>query len=163
MCPDSSFGEGLKWIEGLMTLRGQRGREQLLARVAAGAGLDKTRAWHLAMFNEEKHVFESVVRWDIHDTHDSAHPFRARVGTNDYFYLYPNYRVAADLRSLTNLAAYESFTCLAPGAGYEGGVSKVNRSSDGQLRYEWRAGADRLTGSRLRELIKAGLLRSEEA
>ena len=163
MCPDVSFGKGLKWIEGLMTLGDERGRERLLARVAAGTGLDKTRDWHLASFNDEQQVFESLVRWDLHDTHDSAHPFRARAGTNDYLYLYPNYRVRADLASLTNLAAYEAFTCLALGARHDGGASKLNRASDGQLRYEWRAGAARLNGPRLRELIKTGLLKPDEA
>ncbi|HEU0008646.1 MAG TPA: hypothetical protein VFT34_02410 [Verrucomicrobiae bacterium] len=163
MCPNASFGKGLKWIEGLMTLCDERGRERLLARVAAGTGLDKTRDWHLAIFNDEQQVFESLARWDIHDTHDSAHPFRARAGTNDYFYLYPNYRVRADLASLTNLAAYEAFTCLAPGACYDGGASRLNRSPNGPLRYEWRASADRLDGSRLRELIKTGLLKPDEA
>ncbi len=163
MCPNAHFGDGLKWIEGLMTWRDRHGRERLLARVAAGTGLDKTRDWHLAIFNDERQEFESLMRWDIHDTHDSAHPFAARVGTNDYFYLYPNYRVRADLQSLTNLAAYEAFTCLAPDSRFQGDASKLNRSPDGQLHYRWQAGADRLDSPRLRELIKAGLLKPDES
>ncbi len=158
MCPDLEFGKGVKWIEGLMTLRDGQARERLLARVAAGTGLHDTREWHLAMFNDEKEIFQSLVHWDIHDTHDSAHPFRARVGTNDYFYLYPNYRVRADLQSVTNLAAYEAFTCFLPGS-----KAKLDRSPEGKLSYRWQAGADRLTGSKTRELVKSGALKPDEA
>ena len=155
MCPDASFGEGLKWIEGLTTLRDETGRERLLARVAAGTGMEKTRDWRVGVFDDEKGVFESVARWDIHEKHDSAHPFRAFVGSIEYIYLYPDYRVRAEFKSVTNRAAYEAFTCLAD--------SKPNRSADGMLTYEWRAGAGRLNGARLRELVKAGSLKAEES
>jgi hypothetical protein len=161
MCPD--FGPGLQWIESLITLPDERGVERLLARVASANGLKGTHDWHVAMFNDQKQIFESLVRWDIHDSHDVTTPFRARVETNDYLYLYPNYRVKADLQSLTNRAAYEAFTCLAPPARYEGSASQINRTRDGQLRYQWRGGADRLDGPRMRELIKAGLLTPEES
>ena len=115
------------------------------------------------MFNDEKQLFESVSRWDIHEGHDSAHCFRVRSGTNEYFYLYANYRVRADFQSLTNIAAYEAFTCLARGTRFEGDASRLDRSPTGQLHWEWRVGADRLTGPRLRELVKAGLLKTDEA
>lgn len=160
MCPN--FGPGLQWIESLIAFRDERGVERLLARVASADGLKGTHDWHVAMFNDEKQIFESLVRWDIRDMHDVTTPFSARVGTNHYFYVYPNYRVKADLHSLTNRAAYEAFTCLAPPARYEGSASKLNRTPEGQLRYEWRAGADRMDGPRMRELTKAGLLKPEE-
>src|SRR6185369_2765480 len=133
------------------------------ARVAAGTGMEKSRDWRLGMFNDEKQSFDSIARWDIQDTHASAHPFRARAGSVEYFYLHPEFRVRAELRSMTNLAAYEAFTCLAPDTRFEGGASKLNRSPSGELRYEWRAGAGRLGGSRLRQLIKAGLLKPGES
>jgi hypothetical protein len=160
MCP--KLDPGLQWIESLFTLD-DGPAEKLLARVASMGGLDKTHAWHLALFNDKKQVFESLVRWDIHDSHDVTNPFRARVGTNEYFYLYPNYRVKADLRSLTNLAAYEAFTCVASGAGEGGEATKIDRDAQGGPRYQWRAGAQRLKESRQRELIRNGSLKPSEA
>jgi hypothetical protein len=161
MCPDSEFGEGLKWIEGLMTLRDDSGRERLLARVAVMKDLGRANAWHLAMFDDRKESFESVARWEIHDGHDSAHPSRVVVGDTEYFYLYPDLRVKADLESLKNLDAYEAFTCLAPAAGDN--PPEVLRDRDGRPRYEWRPGAERLDGSRLRRLISSGRLKPDEA
>ncbi len=163
MCPDAEFGEGLKWIEGVMTLRDEAGRERLLARVAAGTGLSRTRDWHLAQFHDEKQAFESIARWDIHDTHDSAHPFRARVGTNDYFYLYPNWRVRAELSALRELKSYEAFTCVADGGKLRGADTAIERDGTGRPRYAWKAGADRLHSGRLRELMAAGRLKRGES
>ncbi|PYM12599.1 MAG: hypothetical protein DME18_11005, partial [Verrucomicrobia bacterium] len=78
MCP--GFGEGLQWIEGVMTVPDENGRERLVARVSSQKGLVPAYAWHLAVFNDPKQVFESKVKWNITEGHDSSHPFRARVG-----------------------------------------------------------------------------------
>lgn len=166
MCPDAQFGKGLKWIEGLMTLNVD-GRERLLARVAAGAGLNSTRDWRLAMFNDEKEIFESIARWDIQDTHDSSHSFRLRVDGVEYLYLYPNYRVRAELSALRDLNKYEAFTCVA-GDGKLGANTQIERDepsgrhASGRARYTWKAGADRLHSGRLRELVRAGRLQPSE-
>jgi hypothetical protein len=78
-------------------------------------------------------------------------------------YLYPGYRVRAELASLTNLAAYEAFTCVASGARWDGAGTKLERSENGQLRYTWRAGAERLDAARLRALTRTGALRPGES
>jgi len=161
MCPN--FGPGLQWIESLMTLDPGTSHERLVARVTSVANLAKVNGWHLALFNDEKQAFESLARWDVYDSHDVTNPFRVRVGTNEYFYLYPNYRVRAELPSLTNLGAYEAFTCLAPATRYEKGSSKIDRDANGSARYRWQAGAERLNGSRQRELIRSGSLKPAEA
>jgi hypothetical protein len=161
MCPN--FGPGLQWIESLLTLRDKGGAERLIARVASADGLVGTHGWHVAVFNDQKQIFESVAHWEIHESHDVATPFRAFAGSNEYFYLYPNYRVKADFASVTNLSEYEAFTCLADGAKYQGGTSVLDRAPDGRLRYEWRRNADRLTGSRVRELVKSGAIKTSEA
>jgi len=160
MCPDASFGSGLKWIEGLMTVR-ENGQERLLARVAAGAGLGKTREWHLALFNDERQVFESVTRWEIHDGHDSAHPFHARVDGVEYIYLYPNLRVRAEIAAMKELTNYEAFTCVSGDSKAAG--TTVDRDETGRVRYSWKAGAERLQADRLRAWVKNGVLKRTEA
>src|SRR3989442_4481899 len=77
ICPD--FGPGLQWIEGVMSVPDAGGRERLVARVSSQKGLRPAYAWHFAVFNDEKKIFESKVRWEISETHDSSHPFRAHV------------------------------------------------------------------------------------
>ena len=161
MCPESEFGKGLKWIEGLMTVR-DKGAERLVARVAAGASLGPTREWHLAVFNDARGSFDSVVRWDLHDGHDSSHPFHARVGGVEYLYLYPNYRVPATLEALRDLGRYEAFTCVAGAGRLEGKERVIDRDPQGRVRYRWKAGADRLHAGRLEELVASGRLKREE-
>jgi hypothetical protein len=163
MCPDSEFGGGLKWIEGVWALRDGGGQEQLLARVAAGAGLSTTREWHLAQFDDAKAAFVSITRWAIHDTHDSAHPFHASDGTAEYVYLYPNYRVRATLAAARELQAYEAFTCVAGDGRVRGKDAALDRDASGQIRYAWKAGADRLHPGRLRELVGADKLKPSES
>jgi hypothetical protein len=125
MCPD--LGPGLKWILGLFTVQ-ERGRERLLALVTAMKDLEYAHEWHLAAFDDEERVFRSLVRWEVHDSHESAHPFRARVDGVEYFYLFADQRVRADLASLSRREAYEAFV------------------PDGEGRYAWKAGARRQGG-----------------
>ena len=161
MCPN--FGEGLQWIEGVMTVRDEHDRERLVARVSSQKGLMPAYAWHLAVFNDEKQIFESQVRWNITEGHDSSHPFRARVNGVEYLYLYPNWRVKADLKSLSDLKSYEAFTCVADDGRLRGNETKIDRDGAGRPRYSWKSGAQRLHPGRLRELISTGCLKPEEA
>lgn len=154
MCPN--FGKGLQWMECLMTLRDANGGEKLVARVATVPGLAKPTAWHLALFNDQKEAFESLVRWDVHEPHDVTQPFRTRVGGNEYFYLYPDYRVKADLQSVTNLAAYEAFTCLEAGTQGQFAVPRIDRDTNGKPHYAWRTNAGRIDVARASRLLKPG-------
>jgi hypothetical protein len=99
MCPLPGR-PGLHWIESLLTVRDERGVERLLARVANYVPPGGVQDWDLMVFDDEKAVFEPVQHWDLHEGHESSHPFRARVDGVEYFYLYPNWRVKADLKSL---------------------------------------------------------------
>jgi hypothetical protein len=156
MCP--GFGPGLHWIEGVMTVPDEDGRERLVSRVSSQKGLAPAYAWHLAVFNDEKEIFESKVKWDITESHDSSHPFRELVNGVQYLYLYPNLRVKADLKSLADLNSYEAFSCVAGDGKLSGAATRIDRGANGRPRYSWKAGADRLDPGRLREVISAGKL-----
>lgn len=161
MCPD--FGPGLHWIEAVMTVRDAQGAERLVARVSSQKGLMPAYAWHLAVFNDQNEVFESKVKWDLTEGHDSAHPFRALVKGIEHLYLYPNLRVKATWESLADLRNYEAFTCVAGDGKLRGADSALEREATGRPRYSWKSGADRLHPGRLRELVAHGKLRADEA
>jgi hypothetical protein len=161
MCPN--LGPGLHWIEGVATVADETGRERLVARVSSQKGLTPAHAWHLVVFNDEKEIFEPKVKWDITDGHDSSHPFRARAGGTEYLYLYPNWRVKADLASLADLKAYEAFTCVAGDGKAKGAAAEIDRDAQGRPRYSWKAGADRLHPGRMGNLIAAGKLKPDES
>ena len=161
MCPEPKGG--MHWIESLLTVPNERGAERLLARVAIQHDLGEAKEWHLMLFNDEQAVFEPVQQWPVHEGHDSSHPFRSRVDGAEYFYLYPNWRVRADFKSLFDLKNYEAFTCLAGEGRVRGKETAVDRDAAGRPRYRWKAGADRLHPGRLRELISAGKLSPGES
>jgi len=84
------------------------------------------------------------------------------VGDVEYLYLYPNYRVKADLKSLADLKSYEAFSCVA-GDGKLGAATPIDRDAGGRPRYVWKPGAERLHPGRLRELASSGKLKPDEA
>jgi hypothetical protein len=161
MCPNSEFGEGLKWIEGVATLRSGN-KEQLVARVAAGAGLQKTREWHLAIFNDSKQIFESAAKWDVHDGHDSSHPFQIVNDGTNYLYLFPDFRVPANVAAMRDLKNYEAYTCIAAEGRVDKNDNKIDRDASGAVRYSWKRGADRLGNHLIHQLLKEGDLKEAE-
>ena len=162
MCPLPGWKEGMRWIEGLMTVPDEQGREQLMARVANMRDLDYAYDWHLMRFNNDKGIFESVQRWDIHGYHDSAHPFRAAVSGAEYYYIHPDLRVRATERSLYDLRNYEALTCVAGDGKLHGQDTKIERDAGGRPLYAWKPGADRLSPDRMRDLVAAGILKPED-
>jgi hypothetical protein len=163
MCPLPGWKEGMRWIEGLMTVPDEQGRERLMARVANMRSLDYAYDWHLMRFNDEKRIFESVQRWDIHDHHESAHPFRVSVNGVEYYYLYPYERVRANEKLLYDLHNYEALTCVAGDGKVRGKETEIDRNAAGRPLYSWKPGADRLPPDRMRELVAAGILAPEES
>lgn len=161
MCPLPKGG--LHWIESLFTVPGEGGGARLVARMANMRDLGQATDWRLLVFDDEKKVFEPVQRWELHRGHESAHPFRAREEGTNYFYIFSDFRVPAELRSLAELRRYEAFTCLAGDGRWRGPATEVERDAAGRVRYGWKAGADRLREKPVDELVKAGRLKPEEA
>ncbi len=156
-------GPAAHWIESLLTVRDEPGSERLVARVANHTHLGEAESYDLVVFNDQKAVFQPLRHWDVHPGHDSAHPFRAQVDGVDYFYLFPNWRVKADLKSLCELTNYQALTCVAGDGRVRGHETRVDRDPAGRPRYGWKAGADRLGPDRVRELVSSGKLKPEES
>lgn len=160
MCPQPAGG--LHWIESLFTVPDEHGVERLVACMANMRDLSYAYNYHLMVFNDERACFESIQRWDIHEGHNASNPFLARVDDRLFYYLSPDTRVPADLKSLADLSRYEAFTCLAGDGKWHGVDTILDRDTNGRLRYVWRAGADRVDAGRIGELVKAGKLKQEE-
>lgn len=161
MCPLP--GEGLVWIEGLMPVRDEQGRERLLATYVRPRKTAETSEKGLAMFNDERQVFEPLIRFPGPADHRSAHPFRARINGEEYFYYYPYLRVKADLKHIADPTAWESFTCLRAGGSFEKSSSRLDRGGDGQLRYGWKTGTSATGFDELWALISTRNIKPEEA
>ncbi len=156
-------GKAAHWIVSLLSVPDERGVERLVATVANHTHLGEAESWDVVIFNGQKSVFEPLRHWDWHEEHDSSHPFRAWIDGVQQFYLFPNWRVRADLKSVQELANYEAFTCIAGNGKFRGKETELDRDASGRLRYRWRAGADRLSPGRVRDLISAGKMKPEES
>lgn len=153
---------GMRWVEGPVTVRDEQGRERLVTRLAVHRDLGSAQEWHLLVWDDARGAFESVRRWDLHDPHQSAHPFRARLDDREYVYLFPEYRVPARLPAMQELGNYEALTCVAGDGRWRGADTVVERDGTGRARFSWKAGADRLGSGRLKELVAQKKLGAED-
>jgi len=113
-------GPGLVWIDWLLTLRDEYGKERLYAKYSRTKTLDIDYERGIAVFNDSAKVFESLVSIDqwLDKVHSSGHPLRVRSGGLEYLYIFDRYgleRVRADISYITKPDSYEHFTCLTPG------------------------------------------------
>ncbi len=166
---DAVPGPGPKWLGGLATVRDDAGAERLIAKYERVKDLAVTLERGLAIYNDTKQSFDRLAQFDLAaPLYLDGHPFRVRVGGGAE-YLYCGYsapysvRVRAVLADISNPAAYEGFTCLAPGSRYDKAASRLDRAADGKLRYSWKRDTPPLSHEQQAELIAAGQLKPDEA
>ena len=167
--PSSAFpGPGPKWIQAVMTVKGDNGAERLVARYDRIKNLDEAYERGLAIFNDKTQTFESLVQFDLNaPLLPAGRPFRVGVDREAYFYFpswypLPLIRVKADMQHIADTRAYQGFTCLAAGSKYEKTATKLDRGPDGRLIYAWKTGTEPLSYKQQRELIAAGKLKPDE-
>jgi hypothetical protein len=103
-------GPGATWLSGLMVVEGR-----LVAYFVRVKDLGTRYEHGLVMFDDEKQVFEPLVRFDLEKVklHPHGHPVRVRHGKREWFYFgnpFPNVRVPATLAAVKDPAAYEAYT-----------------------------------------------------
>lgn len=163
--------QGPIWIDGLITVKDEKGQQRLVANYARIKNLGEVFERGLAVFNDAKEIFEPFLSLDKErPLCPLGHPFHASADGREYVYSnlttfepFPCVRVPADLTSLKAPDAYETFTCLVAGSRYEKADSKLDRGPDGRLRYGWKAGTDAVGFKEQQELIAAGKMKPEEA
>ncbi len=158
---------GPVWLGGLFTLADETGRERLIAHYTRVKNLSTAEEVGLVIFNDEKAIFERLVRFDlISPLRESfGHAFRHTVDGVDYIYFatpYPTLRVRADFAQVKDPNAYESFTCLAAGARFDKANPRLDRDAAGKLIYGWKHDTDRIGPSQQHDLVEAKVLKPDE-
>jgi len=112
-------GPGLVWIQGLLTVRDPSGQERLLATYTRQDGLTPPTECGVALFNDQKEIFE---RWSTRpcvNHHISSHPFLHTEAGREYWYLCPLQRIPNQwdaIRDPNQWQTYDSATgTWAPG------------------------------------------------
>jgi hypothetical protein len=119
LCPLKE--SGLVWLESLLTVRDNEGRERLVARFSRLKDLGNPLERGMAVFHDATQRFEPVIRMaaDLMPFPDLGHAFRVDVDGRPYFYFAtlghptPRMRVDAKWDSVIDPNRYEVLTALS--------------------------------------------------
>ena len=167
MCP-LERKEGPVWIDGLMTLRDETGRERLLARYSRWKKLGEMLEQGIVAFNDDRAVFERVREIALGETWRKlqGHPVRHTEAGLEYYYFGDgllNVRTKADWKSIIDPNSYEAWTCIVSGDPKDSKSVKLARDSNGELHYSWSRAFPPVDQMVERELVKEGTMKKSEA
>jgi len=158
-------GEGPTWISGVSVLPDAEGRERMFCGYVKIKPPMEVYRRGIAVWNDEKNVFDHVADFEPNvplypDGHPFVHQSEIR-GECIYFAApFPLVRALATAEAYQDLAQYEAFTCLKDGSSRD--KPEIDRSEQGVVRYQWRAGTPPVGPGEQAKLIKAGLLLPHE-
>jgi len=157
------------WVGGLFTMK-DGDRPHLFTRYTEISHGESVVADGLAEFNDEKAVFEPVCTYPKEaPLRPEGHPFLAENGGQRYLYFqatvmgaFPLVRAVPDRAHVTDAARFEAFTCLAPGARFQGSDTRLDRAADGHLIWGWKRDTAPLGEDQADKLVAAGKMRADE-
>ena len=157
-------GKGPTWINGLVTVKDESGRERLFAKYVKVKPPLTIYERGLVEFNDKTKQFEQRRRFDMSaPVFPAGHPFIHRDREVDYVYFghqCPIIRVRATAESLSDLTCYEAYTYFKPGSRAD--KLMVDRDAQGRLRLQWRADAIVPSEEIEDRLVKEGRITGEE-
>lgn len=140
----------------------------MLAHFDRLKGLSQSLEHGLAIYDESKEEFKRLATFSMKEKWRAphGHPFRIQSEGTNYFYFgdpFPNVRVEADMRAITNPAMYQAWSCLEEGELEAGKGSKVKQDASGHLVYRWTTNALPVGAAEEKKLISAGVISPEES
>ncbi len=158
-------GSNPVWIDALVTLPDETGREDLYCAFAKVTQAMEAIERGVLKYDDAKQVFAKVTQFDLKNpVRPAGHPFRHPDEGMEYIYFaqpFPFTRVRAEVKSYLDQGAYEVYSCLREGTRVDS--RQVDRQADGSIRYAWKKNTPALDPKEEGEYIKAGLLKPEEA
>jgi hypothetical protein len=161
---------GPVWVGGLFTML-DSGKEHLFTHFSEiKKGMEVVKAG-LAEFDDQSAVFKPVCTYDFKNSlQPDGHPFRVSEGGTKYLYFedgqtagFPLIRCRPDLKTVTDLAEYEGFTCLSKGAHFDGANTQLDRAAgDGHLIWGWKKGTPPLNYAQMNDLESSGRIKAGE-
>lgn len=112
MVPRAKDEQGPIWLDGLFTIKDDTGRERLVAQASRYKDLGTRLERNLVAFDDDKQQFAKLMPIPLDaPLAPFGQSFRATVDGQEYIYFcapYPNIRVKADWRHVTDLSSYEA-------------------------------------------------------
>jgi len=157
---------GMKWKYWATTVTDEQGRERLVAKYQSMRNLGDASEIGLAVFNDEKQVFERATTFGK-DAQSGVpiHPFRASDRGTQFLYFpgpLPDLCARAELKALLDPASCSSFSSLSAGSRYSSEKASLDRKPGGKLVCGWKTNTPPLTFDQEKELIRAGKMAPEE-
>lgn len=160
---------GPVWIGGVFTMT-DGGRAHLFAHYVEIHHDQTPPESGLAEFDDAKAVFVPLSAYPTGDPlHPEGFPFRVRAQGTEYLYCetqqmgaFPLVRNIPDLAHIKDSAAYQAFTCLAPGARFDGAQTKLDRDAGGHLVWAWKTNTSALGEDEAAKLVSQGRLKPDE-
>lgn len=158
MCPLEKK-EGVVWLFGLCVARDDSGAERLVAHYSRRAGLTKELEHGVAVFNDEREIFERAATLPLEEKWRFPRGRSAPVREDGADWLYFGdaglcIRVRARLRDVLDPASYEAWTCA--------GENGPRRRADGTPDFAWRKDAPPVESVDEARWLKKGLIQPGE-
>ncbi|MBA2117643.1 hypothetical protein [Bremerella alba] len=154
------------WMHGLFTLEDNDGQTKAVTHYTVREGLGKQHRSGIAVFNEEKELFEQVTQFpESVRLYPQGQAFKHTDDDQAYIYFatpYPMLRVPAKWDAVLDPAQYEAWTCLEEGAQFHQKSPQLARNPQGKLDYAWRKGTDLVGAQQQRQLEQAGYIQPGE-
>ncbi len=158
MCPLDGK-EGVVWLFGLCVVRDDAGAEKLVAHYARRGGLEKVFEHGIAVFNDQKEIFERAMTLPLEEKwrFPRGRATIVRDGGTDYIYFGDAglcVRVRATLKDILDPASYEAWTCA--------GKLVPRRKPDGALDFAWRKDEGPIESQDEAKWLKTGAIKPDE-
>ena len=167
MLPLSGFG-GPVWVGGVFSIS-ENGQEFLYSHYVHLDGGGKVAEHGLALFNDEKALFEKISTFPG-PLFPDGQPIHVRVKGVPYLYFQggsveaaPFARVRADRAHILNPLAYEAFTPLKTGTSKIGDAPELERDANEKLVYSWKANTALFGFDARKKAIETKTIQAEEA
>jgi len=154
--------EGVIWIFSLAVVPNEQGHDSLIGRYSRRKGLHGELEQGIAVFNDDKAVFEPAKELPLDETwrRPDGHPIVVEERGVKWLYFgspTPNVRVPATLKAVLDRDQYEAFTCVK--AGTSGKSLELDMGTDGVPRWRWQKELPPVDSKTERRWIRDGKLK----
>jgi hypothetical protein len=166
MIPISERPEGVVWISGLLTVPDESGIEKLVAHYSRRKGLVDEIEQGIAVFNDEKAIFEPRVQLSLTESwrRPNGHALRYEESGVSWILFctpVPTVRVRARLEDVLDPQSYEAYSCAGPAA--EEKTLQPELSVDGAPQWRWQKSLAPVDSKTEQQWIADGRIRPEHA
>jgi hypothetical protein len=166
MMPLAERPQGVVWVGAVFTVPDEKGVEKLVGHYSRRKGLVGELEQGIAVFNDDKAVFESVKQIPLSETwrRPSGHPIMHEEDGAKWLLFgspNPNVRVPATLKDVLDPNKYEAFTCAK--ASRDGRPAGPQVGADRKPAWRWQKELPPVDSKTEHQWVKDGKLKPEHA